>query len=138
MSGQQLVADKEQPGTGAEETAADGRPMRADARRNYERLVAAARDVFTEQGGGASMEAIAKHAGVGIGTLYRHFPKRIDIVEAVYRSDVDGIVASGDSLSEERGPGMPWRPGWRPSCAMPEASASSSRSCRRRSGRTRS
>jgi AcrR family transcriptional regulator len=72
------------------------RPMRADARRNYERLVAAARRVFTEQGGGASMEAIAREAGVGVGTLYRHFPKRIDLVEAVYRNDVDELVAAAE------------------------------------------
>jgi AcrR family transcriptional regulator len=69
-----------------------GRPMRADARRNYDHLVVAARKVFAEQGGGASMEAIAKEAGVGVGTLYRHFPKRIDIVEAVYRDDVEVLV----------------------------------------------
>ncbi len=73
---------------------ASGRPMRADARRNYERLVDAARKVFADQGGGASMEAIAKQAGVGVGTLYRHFPKRIDVVEAVYRDDVDVLVGS--------------------------------------------
>jgi AcrR family transcriptional regulator len=72
------------------------RPMRADARRNYERLVDAARQVFADQGGGASMEAIAKQAGVGAGTLYRHFPKRIDLVEAVYREDVDNLIASAD------------------------------------------
>jgi AcrR family transcriptional regulator len=68
------------------------RPLRADARRNYERIVDAARKVFADQGGGASMEAIAKQAGVGVGTLYRHFPKRIDVVEAVYRDDVDVLV----------------------------------------------
>lgn len=73
-----------------------GRPLRADARRNYERLVDAARKVFADQGGGASMEAIAKQAGVGVGTLYRHFPKRIDVVEAVYRDDVDTLVGSAD------------------------------------------
>ena len=72
------------------------RPRRADARRNYERLVEAARKVFADQGGGASMEAIAKQAGVGVGTLYRHFPKRIDLVEAVYREDVDVLVGSAD------------------------------------------
>src|SRR5580658_77053 len=72
------------------------RPMRADARRNYDGLVEAARKVFADQGGGASMEAIAKHAGVGVGTLYRHFPKRIDIVEAVYRDDVDVLVGSAE------------------------------------------
>jgi hypothetical protein len=58
--------------------------MRADARRNYERLVDGARKVFADRGGGASMEAIAKQAGVG----------RIDLVEAVYREDVDTLIAS--------------------------------------------
>lgn len=72
--------------------------MRADARRNYDRLVEAARKVFTDQGGGASMEAIAKEAGVGVGTLYRHFPRRIDLVEAVYRDDVDALVAAADQM----------------------------------------
>lgn len=78
------------------ESTADGRPRRADALRNYERLVDAARKVFADQGGSASMEAIAKHAGVGVGTLYRHFPKRIDVVEAVYRDDVETLVGSAD------------------------------------------
>jgi AcrR family transcriptional regulator len=59
-------------------------------------LVAAAREVFAKCGGGASMEAIAKQAGVGVGTLYRHFPKRIDIVEAVYQTDVDELVCAAD------------------------------------------
>ncbi|MGH9170014.1 MAG: TetR/AcrR family transcriptional regulator [Acidimicrobiales bacterium] len=70
----------------------DERPMRADARRNNERLLDAARKVFADQGSATSMETIAKQAGVGVGTLYRHFPKRIDIVEAVYRDDVDALV----------------------------------------------
>ena len=64
------------------------RPKRADARRNQERLIAAAREVFAESGVGAAMEAIARKAGVGVGTLYRNFPQRIDLVEAVYSSDV--------------------------------------------------
>jgi AcrR family transcriptional regulator len=72
------------------------KPLRADARRNYDRIVDAARKVFADQGGGASMEAIAKQAGVGVGTLYRHFPRRIDVVEAVYRGDVDEVVNSAD------------------------------------------
>ena len=72
------------------------RPLRADAQRNFDNLVVAARKVFADQGGGASMEAIAKQAGVGVGTLYRHFPKRIDIVEAVYRDDVDVLVGSAE------------------------------------------
>jgi AcrR family transcriptional regulator len=75
------------------------RPLRADAKRNYERLVTAARDVFAQEGGGASMEAIAKEAGVGIGTLYRHFPRRIDVVEAVYREDVDELTTVAESVT---------------------------------------
>jgi AcrR family transcriptional regulator len=87
------------PTEGAVETRS--RPLRADARRNHERLVEAARKVFAEQGGDASMEAIAKQAGVGVGTLYRHFPKRIDVVEAVWRDDVDALVGGVDQgLSE--------------------------------------
>jgi AcrR family transcriptional regulator len=77
-----------------------GKPMRADARRNYEALLTAAREVFTERGSEASMEEIAKRADVGVGTLYRHFPRRIDLVEAVYREDVDGIVALAADVSE--------------------------------------
>jgi AcrR family transcriptional regulator len=73
-----------------------GRTMRADARRNYERLVAAAREVFAAEGGGASMEAVARKAEVGVGTLYRHFPKRIDLVEAVYMVDVEEVVAAAE------------------------------------------
>ena len=80
------------------------KPMRADARRNYERLVDAARRVFTEHGGDASMEAIAKEAGVGVGTLYRHFPKRIDVVEAVYRNDVDTLIDAADRGMLDPGP----------------------------------
>jgi len=77
------------------------RPIRADARRNYERLVMAAREVFARDGGGASMEAIAREAGVGVGTLYRHFPKRLDIVEAVYRIDVDNLVHTATEVSAD-------------------------------------
>lgn len=72
--------------------------MRADARRNRERLVEAARSVFAARGSEASIEEIAKAADVGAGTLYRHFPRRIDLVEAVYREDVDALVARGATL----------------------------------------
>jgi AcrR family transcriptional regulator len=75
----------------SEAEAVEGRPMRADARRNRELLVAAAKEVFSSQGAGASMEAIAKQAGVGVGTLYRHFPNRLDLVEAVYQTDVEEL-----------------------------------------------
>jgi AcrR family transcriptional regulator len=74
----------------------DPRPMRADARRNQERLVTAAREVFAQQGAAASMEAVARQAGVGVGTLYRHFPKRIDLVEAVYSTDVEELSEAAE------------------------------------------
>ena len=87
-------------GTAGDET----RPMRADARRNYERLLSAARLVFAAQGGGASMEAIAKEAGVGAGTLYRHFPRRIDLVEAVYKEDVAELESAARTFVAELDP----------------------------------
>ena len=63
-------------------------PKRADARRNYEQLIEAARGVFAEAGSNASLEEIARRAGVGIGTLYRHFPTRQALLEAVYVDEV--------------------------------------------------
>jgi AcrR family transcriptional regulator len=78
-------------------TASTPRSTRADARRNYDLLVTAARDVFAAEGGAASMESVARKAGVGVGTLYRHFPKRIDLVEAVYTTDVDELMESAQA-----------------------------------------
>ena len=95
MAIQRTVADLSGDGTPSDEDGG-GRPMRADARRNYERLVVAARAVFSREGGGASMEAVAREAGVGVGTLYRHFPRRIDLVEAVYRTDVDELIGAAE------------------------------------------
>jgi AcrR family transcriptional regulator len=66
------------------------RPRRADARRNYDALLAAAREAFTAHGADASLEDIARRAGVGVGTLYRNFPTREALIEAVY---VDEVVA---------------------------------------------
>lgn len=81
------------------------RPMRADARRNYERLLAAARAAFLEHGADASLEDIARRAGVGIGTLYRHFPTRQALQEAVYRDEVESIAAKAYELCETMPPG---------------------------------
>jgi AcrR family transcriptional regulator len=80
------------------------KPMRADARRNYEKLVAAAREVFAEQGGSASLEAVAERAGVGIGTLYRHFPTRQALLEAVYADEVEAIARAARELADR----PPW------------------------------
>ena len=75
------------------------RPQRADARRNYETLIAAARDTFATDGVSASLEEIARKAGVGIGTLYRHFPTRQDLFESVYADDVEAVCALGDEVA---------------------------------------
>ena len=76
------------------------RPMRADARRNYDKLVAAARAVFSEDGTSAPLENVAERAGVGIGTLYRHFPTRQALLEAVYVDEVEAMARAADDLSE--------------------------------------
>jgi AcrR family transcriptional regulator len=81
------------------------RPMRADARRNYERLLKAAADAFAEQGEGASLDDIAKRAGVGSGTLYRHFPTRQALLEAVYVDTIEALASRGDELAKELPPG---------------------------------
>jgi AcrR family transcriptional regulator len=79
--------------------------VRADARRNRDRLVAVAQEVFTEQGAGASLDDIAKRAGVGPGTLYRHFPTREALQEAAYRDAVAELAERGRKLAGELPPG---------------------------------
>src|SRR5258708_24522867 len=75
------------------------RGMRADARRNYERLLSAAAAAFAEHGADdVSLEEIARRAGVGLGTLYRHFPTRPAVLEAGYRHPVGGLPARADAL----------------------------------------
>jgi AcrR family transcriptional regulator len=74
------------------------RPMRADARRNYERLLSQARKAFAEHGTGASLEDVARGAGVGIGTLYRHFPNRFALVSAVFEEAVNDLLARSRAL----------------------------------------
>ena len=76
------------------------RPKRADARRNYEKVLAAAREAFAEGGESTALEEIARRAGVGIGTLYRHFPNRQALVEALYVGEVDEICRSADALED--------------------------------------
>ncbi|HEY7073788.1 MAG TPA: TetR/AcrR family transcriptional regulator [Solirubrobacteraceae bacterium] len=70
------------------------RPKRADALRNYEKVVAAAREAFAERGASTSLEEIARRAGVGIGTLYRNFPNRQALLEAVYVDELDSLCQS--------------------------------------------
>jgi AcrR family transcriptional regulator len=86
------------------------RPRRSDARRNYDNLIAAGREAFTEDGKAASLEDVARRAGVGIGTLYRHFPSRQNLLEAVYVEEVDALCRSAVELADE----PPWEAlvGW--------------------------
>ncbi len=80
-------------------------PMRADARRNRKRLVAAAAAAFTEHGAEASLDDIARRAGVGSGTLYRHFPTRQALLEAVYLDQVEALCAHAYELLATAPPG---------------------------------
>jgi len=79
------------------------RKPRADSLRNRERVLAAARTVFAAGGPAGSLEAVAREAGVGIGTLYRHFPTRETLFEAVYRREVEQLV----ELAEQLGTDLP-------------------------------
>lgn len=76
------------------------RPKRADARRNYESLITAAREAFAENGASASLEEVARRAGVGIGTLYRNFPTRQALFEAVYVEEVRALSRSATDLAD--------------------------------------
>lgn len=92
----------------AEEKAAKrkaARKPRADGQRNRERLMTAAKSAFTEIGAEASLEEIARRAGVGIGTLYRHFPTRDAIIAAVYRREVEQLAGAATRLLESSPPG---------------------------------
>jgi AcrR family transcriptional regulator len=87
--------------TRADDAPECARPMRADARRNRDQLLAAARSAFTERGADASLEGIARRAGVGVGTLYRHFPTRQALLEEVYVGEVEALCNSATDFAEE-------------------------------------
>lgn len=82
----------------------DQPPRRQDARRNFDRLVAAAREVFEAEGAGASLDLIARKAGVGNATLYRHFPTRHALLLAVCTSEVEHLCMLGEKLVATRAP----------------------------------
>jgi AcrR family transcriptional regulator len=86
------------------EKAAATRKPRADAQRNRMRLLKTAKAAFAEKGSAASLDEIAKVAGVGAGTLYRHFPTRDALIEAVYRNETEQLVAAAAPLAEARAP----------------------------------
>jgi len=74
------------------------RPRRADARRNYEKILAVAREAFAEGGESTALEEIARRADIGIGTLYRHFPNRQALLEALYINEVEDVCRSAEQV----------------------------------------
>jgi AcrR family transcriptional regulator len=90
------------PASGREQP---GRPLRADARRNRELLLAAAREVFAAHGADAPLDEIARRAGIGNATLYRHFPDRRELIIAVYADEVAALCAQGEALTGGSTPG---------------------------------
>ena len=87
-------------------TAAAERPLRADARRNRDALLAAAVEAFAKDGADVPLETIAANAGVGVGTLYRNFPDRNALVEAAYRHEVQALCTRAPELLAERSSGL--------------------------------
>src|SRR6202167_2658482 len=85
----------------AQRSAEPVRKPRADAVRNRERVLEAAKSVFSAGGADASLEAVARRAGVGIGTLYRHFPTRETLFEAVYRREVEQLADLAEQLKAD-------------------------------------
>jgi AcrR family transcriptional regulator len=81
------------------DSSAPQRPVRADALRNYEHIVGTARRAFAELGPEVSLNAIAQRAGIGPGTLYRHFPTREALIEAVYRDDIAALTGRAAELA---------------------------------------
>ncbi|MGO4592976.1 TetR/AcrR family transcriptional regulator [Leifsonia sp. 2TAF2] len=81
------------------------RPQRADARQNVASLVEAAKAVFGESGVDAPVRAIAERAGVGVGTLYRHFPLRSDLISAVFRHEIDACAEAAVAIEASYPPG---------------------------------
>jgi AcrR family transcriptional regulator len=88
----------------AGQSAGTVRKPRSDAVRNRERVLESAKTVFSAGGPDASLEAVARHAGVGIGTLYRHFPTREALFEAVYRREVEQLTALAEQLKGDVAP----------------------------------
>lgn len=99
-----LQAKNAMTGKMGQESEKANRKPRADSVRNREKLLAAAHDVFSAGGPDASLEKVAKTAGVGIGTLYRHFPTREAMFQAVYKREIDQLVELAARLSAERPP----------------------------------
>ncbi|MBB3930944.1 AcrR family transcriptional regulator [Kaistia hirudinis] len=100
-----MSQESAEPGDDAFRQAEKGKPARADAQRNLGALLDAALAVFAASGVDAPVREIAAKAGVGVGTLYRHFPQRADLVGAVFRREVDACADAAPALAAEYAPG---------------------------------
>ncbi len=102
--GKHVTDEPESQADGPQPRAGAGRPVRADARRSLDALLLAAKAVFATSGVDAPVRQIADAAGVGLGTLYRHFPQRADLVAAVFRREIDACADAAPGLAAERAP----------------------------------
>lgn len=94
------------------ETEVERKPLRADAQRNYDKIVETARAMFRERGSDASLDEIAKRAGVGPGTLYRHFPTRDALIDAVMRDWAERINSDSEEAAASDLPSREALAGW--------------------------
>jgi AcrR family transcriptional regulator len=100
-----LVIDRpENYGDGLEPRGGEARRLRADAQRSHDALLRAAKEVFATSGVDAPVREIAEKSGLGLGTLYRHFPQRADLIAAVFKSEIDACADAARVLSGEREP----------------------------------
>jgi len=100
-----MSGEAPEPGEDGLREAASCKPVRADAKRSLDSLLKAALEVFATAGVDAPVREIAARAGVGVGTCYRHFPQRADLVAAVFRREVDACADAAPALAAEYGPG---------------------------------
>lgn len=98
------MADADNTGHNAGESQLAGKRVRADAQRNLLTILHAAKEVFAASGVDAPVRDIAERAGVGVGTLYRHFPRRADLIAAVFRQEMDACADEADSLGASLAP----------------------------------
>lgn len=107
LSSEGMAVDEKptEQGNGPDARGRAGRRVRSDAQRNIAALLEAAKAVFAELGVDAPVREIATRAGVGVGTVYRHFPQRSDLVSAVFRREVDACADAAPALAAEYEPG---------------------------------
>jgi AcrR family transcriptional regulator len=103
-SGRNVTDGPQEQGQGPEPQGGADRRVRADAKRNIDVLLQAAKAVFATSGVDAPVREIAEQAGVGVGTLYRHFPLRADLIAAVFRREIDACADAAPILSAEHTP----------------------------------